>query len=68
MFAVDSFNVPTYPVAMTRLSRTKTAPTRRFMQLDLREARDASVCDFVRRSAYDESFVANHKIGIPTRP
>jgi hypothetical protein len=32
-----------YPVAMIRLLRTKIAPTRRFMQLDLIEAREAKV-------------------------
>lgn len=35
--------VPLYPVEMMRLLRTRTAPTRRFMQFDLWEASEARV-------------------------
>ena len=34
-----------YPVASIRFSRTKIAPTRRFMQFERRDAREARVCD-----------------------
>lgn len=46
----------THPVARIRRSRTRMAPTRRFMQFERREAREARVCKGGGRSIKSEGF------------
>jgi len=61
-----------YPVESIRFSRTKIAPTRRFMQFERRDAREANVCDNTSGRLVENrqtfSLEANHKICVPTRP
>lgn len=51
--------VPLYPVLMMRFARTRTAPTRRFMQFERCDARDARVWVSVCAIAY-------HKVHVPS--
>lgn len=57
-----------YPVATIRLLRTKIAPTRRFIQFDLMEAREAKVCGCVIYRGLRVSSKPHHKVRVPTGP
>jgi hypothetical protein len=58
-----------YPVATIRLLRTKIAPTRRFIQFDLMEAREAKVwADVSRFRGRRVSSKPYHKVRVPTGP
>jgi hypothetical protein len=58
-----------YPVDTIRLSRTRIAPTHRFMQFDLNDAREARRCasrqTLLNRLRWAGKY---HKVGIPRRP
>ena len=58
-----------YPVPTIRLLRTKIAPTRRFIQFDLMEAREAKVwVDVSYIVVASVSSKPYHKVRVPTGP